>query len=169
MGARRALPLGPTLGPAPGLCQANPLLQPPHILSQALGHRLRDARHALAAPARVVADEVEGARERDPVHEHATELGREGQREVVDNADAGRFELKSGDEVLGYTDYSVADGVMTLPHTVVDEAYSGQGHAGTIVSAALDSARERGLKVRPVCSYVASYIKKHPEYADLVA
>ena len=33
----------------------------------------------------------------------------------------------------------------------------------------LDEARSRGLRVVPTCPYVASYIRKHPEYADLVA
>ena len=51
----------------------------------------------------------------------------------------------------------------------VDEAYSGQGHAGTLARSALDDARSRGLSVVPSCPYVASYIEKHPEYADLVA
>jgi len=39
----------------------------------------------------------------------------------------------------------------------------------TLARGALDSARERGLAVVPSCPFVASYITKHPEYADLVA
>ena len=33
---------------------------------------------------------------------------------------------------------------------------------------ALDAFRERGVTVRPVCSFVRHYIDKHPEYHDLV-
>ena len=58
---------------------------------------------------------------------------------------------------------------ITLVHTEVDPAHSGQGHAATLARGALDDARERGLRVVPSCPYVASYIAKHPEYADLVA
>lgn len=33
----------------------------------------------------------------------------------------------------------------------------------------LDDVRERGLRVEPACSFVASWLDKHPEYADLRA
>jgi uncharacterized protein len=36
------------------------------------------------------------------------------------------------------------------------------------VRGALDDMRARGLKVAPVCPFVAAYIRRHPEYADLV-
>ena len=54
-------------------------------------------------------------------------------------------------------------------HTEVLPAFSGQGHAATLARGALDDARSRGLAVRPDCPYVASYIAKHEDYADLVA
>ena len=59
--------------------------------------------------------------------------------------------------------------MIRLVHTEVLPAFSGQGHAATLARSALDDARARGLTVRPDCPYVASYIEKHPEYADLVA
>lgn len=89
--------------------------------------------------------------------------------EFVDNPRRHRFELRSGDEVLGFVVYRLADDVITLVHTEVDPAHGGQGHAATLARAALDEARKRGLAVVPTCPYVASYIRKHPEYADLVA
>lgn len=88
--------------------------------------------------------------------------------EFVDAAEDHRFELRSGAEVVGVIDYRISHGVITLVHTTVDEAHSGQGHAATLARGALDDARGRGLKVRPACSFVASYIGEHPEYADLV-
>ena len=89
--------------------------------------------------------------------------------EFVDTADHHRYELRSGDEVVGFIDYRLRDEVITLVHTEVDPAHNGQGHAATLARGALDDARSRGLKVVPLCPYVASYITKHPEYADLVA
>ena len=86
----------------------------------------------------------------------------------VDAPDHHRYELRSGDEVVGFVAYRLRDGVITLVHTEVDPAHSGQGHAATLVRGALDDARERGLRVVPSCPYVAAYIRKHPEYADLV-
>ena len=86
----------------------------------------------------------------------------------VDSPDHHRYELRDGDEVIGLIAYRLADGVITLVHTEVDPAHSGQGHAATLARGALDDARSRGLAVVPSCPYVASYVQKHPEYADLV-
>jgi predicted GNAT family acetyltransferase len=85
-----------------------------------------------------------------------------------DNADAGRFEILVGDDVAGFAEYSVANGVATMPHTVVDEAYDGQGLGSTLARFALDTVRERGLEVRPLCPFIRGYIERHEEYADLV-
>ena len=79
-----------------------------------------------------------------------------------------RYELRSGDELIGFIDYRLADGVIDLVHTEVPEELSGQGHAATLARGALADARERGLRVVPSCPYLASYIEKHPEHADLV-
>ena len=89
--------------------------------------------------------------------------------EFVDHTDAHRFELRSGDEVIGLLVYRLGSDHITLVHTEVDPAHGGQGHAATLARGALDDARARGLRVVPSCPYVASYIRKHPEYADLVA
>ena len=89
--------------------------------------------------------------------------------EFVDNTDAHRFELRSGDDLLGSLVYRLGSDHITLVHTEVDPAHGGHGYAAMLAKGALDDARERGLGVVPSCPYVASYIRKHPEYADLVA
>ena len=89
--------------------------------------------------------------------------------EFADHADAHRYELRDGDTVLGSIVYRLHGEVITLVHTEVDPAFGGQGHAATLARGALDDARARGLRVVPSCPYVAAYIEKHPEYADLVA
>ncbi|GAA1911500.1 GNAT family N-acetyltransferase [Nocardioides hwasunensis] len=88
--------------------------------------------------------------------------------EFADAPDRQRYELRSDGELVGLIDYRLRDGVITLVHTEVLPAFSGQGHASTLARGALDDARARGLAVVPSCPYVAAYITKHPEYADLV-
>lgn len=66
-------------------------------------------------------------------------------------------------------DYRRGDGVISLVHTGVPAAIGGRGVAAALVRAALDHARAQGLKVVPACSYVAAYLKRHPQDADLVA
>lgn len=57
---------------------------------------------------------------------------------------------------------------LLIDHTGVPEAIGGRGVAGELVRAALDYARAEGLRVVPLCSYSAEYIRRHHEYADLV-
>lgn len=86
---------------------------------------------------------------------------------VTDNPAEHRFELKAGDHVaVAY--YTLAPGVMTFTHTEVPPALSGQGIGSALVRGALDQARHRGLKIAPRCSFVAAFIAKHAEFADMV-
>jgi predicted GNAT family acetyltransferase len=64
--------------------------------------------------------------------------------------------------------YRRQDGRLLIDHTGVPEAIGGRGVAGELVRAALDYARAEGLRVVPLCSYSAEYVRRHPEYADLV-
>jgi predicted GNAT family acetyltransferase len=59
--------------------------------------------------------------------------------------------------------------VLVLHHTAVPDALQGQGLAAALVTQALDWARQQGLRVRPTCSYVASYMRRHPETQDLLS
>jgi predicted GNAT family acetyltransferase len=88
---------------------------------------------------------------------------------VVDVPERGRFEIRSGDRVVGLASYHVDGGVMTLPHTEVDPSVGGRGIGTALVAGVLTAARERGLHVLPYCSFVRHYIQQHPEDVDLVA
>lgn len=93
--------------------------------------------------------------------------------EIVDVPTHHRFEARVGDIVAGFAEYldHERDGavVRDFPHTLVHEEYGGRGIAGKLAGTALDDARQRGLTVIPSCSFVEAFIRKHPEYADLVA
>lgn len=88
--------------------------------------------------------------------------------DVIDNQAAGRFELTVEGQTA-FADYHIRGGQMVLPHTVVPRPLEGRGLAARLVAAALDRARAEGLKVVPACSYVAAYMKRHPETQDLLA
>ena len=89
--------------------------------------------------------------------------------QIAENAGASRYEI-SVDGVLGgfvtYRDRS--DGARIALHTEVFPEFEGHGLAGRLARFVLDDIRGRGGRVVPRCPYVAQYIKKHPEYADLV-
>ncbi|MFL5297222.1 MAG: GNAT family N-acetyltransferase [Phenylobacterium sp.] len=86
---------------------------------------------------------------------------------VVMNPATHRFEAALGDDVA-FAEYSLLHDAIVLPHTVVPEAFAGRGVASALAVAALTYARDHGLTVKPICPFMAGYIRKHPEWQDLV-
>jgi uncharacterized protein len=83
--------------------------------------------------------------------------------DVVDNAAESRFEL-SIDGHLAIVVYRIENGAMYFTHTETPPQFEGQGVASRVAHAALSSAKARGLKIVPRCSFIAAYVKKHPEF-----
>jgi uncharacterized protein len=88
---------------------------------------------------------------------------------VTDRPDELRYEIEADGEVAGFLLYRVEPGVLELVHTDVAPKWEGKGVGGALVQGAFDDVRARGLKVRPFCPFVRAYIRRHPEYEDLVA
>lgn len=88
--------------------------------------------------------------------------------EVVDAAEQNRYEARDGDEVVGFAEYRKTPSLIVFTHTIVEPAHEGEGVGGTLVRGALDDVRRQGLAVVPQCSFVRSWIERHPDYADLV-
>ena len=78
------------------------------------------------------------------------------------------YELTVDGVRAGHLSFVEDAGTVVLTHTVVDDAVAGQGLAGTLTREVLDDLRARGLAVVPQCPFVAAWIGKHPDYADLV-
>lgn len=85
---------------------------------------------------------------------------------VCDNTERRRFELDL-DGHTAFSNYKRADGVLTIMHTEVPKELGGRGVGSALVRGLLDAARAEGMKVKPLCPFVAGYIDKHPDYADL--
>ena len=87
---------------------------------------------------------------------------------VTHDTTAERYLITVDGRDAGYADYIQGDGVRDFHHTVIDPEFLGQGLSKPLIQAALDDTRAAGDKVRPLCSAVAGFIEKHPEYQDLV-
>lgn len=89
--------------------------------------------------------------------------------EIRHNEQQSQFETV----VDGHTGYAAYDlegsDRIVFTHTIVPTEIEGRGVASAIVKHALDHARAKNLKVVPQCAYVAAYIKRHPEYEELLA
>ena len=88
--------------------------------------------------------------------------------EVTHHAEAERFELRVGSE-LCVLDYRRSSDKLVIYHTEVPPPFQGRGLAARITRAALDFARAQNLRVEPRCTYTAAFLRKHPEYSDLIA
>ncbi|GAA1352023.1 GNAT family N-acetyltransferase [Falsarthrobacter nasiphocae] len=53
-----------------------------------------------------------------------------------------------------------------FPHTSVKDEFSGQGLASVLVKGALDQTIADGIRIVPVCPYVAAWLKRHEDYAE---
>lgn len=87
--------------------------------------------------------------------------------DITHNQAAKRFEV-SIDNQIGYISYQERDDKLLYDHTIVPQALGGRGVGSALVKHALNYAREHNKKVLPQCSFVSSYISKHPEYQDLL-
>ena len=65
--------------------------------------------------------------------------------------------------------YERTTGRSSHAYKPVPEAYEGRGVGAQLVAAALADIRRQRLKVVPQCSFVAVYIKRHPEWSDMVS
>jgi uncharacterized protein len=71
-------------------------------------------------------------------------------------------------ERVGRLTYSRHGDVVTALHTTVSEDAEGQGVGGELARTLLDDARAEGKRVDAQCPFVAGWIKRHEEYADLL-
>ena len=86
---------------------------------------------------------------------------------ISHNEQGKRFETTI-DGHTGYISYQERGDKLVYDHTIVPQELGGRGVGSALVKAALNHARENNKKVVPQCSFVASYIDKHPDYQDLL-
>lgn len=85
---------------------------------------------------------------------------------IAHNVAENRFEIWI-DNQLSKLDYMQDGDTIVMTHVGVHPNQRGQGVAGKLTEVALDYAREKSFRVIPMCSYVAAYIRRNPEYAEL--
>lgn len=86
---------------------------------------------------------------------------------ITNNENLNRLEVcvEGG---LGILRYQIQSHTMWLLHVQVSPEAQGHGVASELTRTALALAKERGFKVVPVCSFVATYIRRHPEYQPML-
>lgn len=87
--------------------------------------------------------------------------------DIRDDREARRYELT----INGLTSvvmYNEAGGGLMITETIVPPALEGRGIASRMARHVLEDIRRRGLVVLPTCPFFAVYLKKHPEWTDVV-
>jgi len=88
---------------------------------------------------------------------------------VNDVPDRNRFEARDDEDLAGFAEYIRTNaGLIVFTHTEVNREYEGQGVGSALAEAGLDYARAEGLSVLPICPFIAGWISRHSDYADLL-
>jgi predicted GNAT family acetyltransferase len=86
---------------------------------------------------------------------------------MVNNEEKQRFEIAL-DEEFAFIEYRWHDGNIVLMHTEVPESMRGKGIAQQLAKQAFEYVRDNNLQAVVYCPFLLSYLKKHPEYSDVV-
>jgi predicted GNAT family acetyltransferase len=88
---------------------------------------------------------------------------------TTDNTELSRIDAHVDGALVGFAAYEICDdGVYTFHHTEVFEGNEGRGFGQQLAEGVMAFARDTGIKIHPTCSFLASYLRKHPEHHDLV-
>ena len=87
---------------------------------------------------------------------------------VLNNEAEQRFEAHLNGQ-LAYLSYQRFPDRFVIVHTEVPPAVQHKGVGGKIMATALDYARDAHLRVIPLCPYVTSFVREHPEYHNLLS
>ena len=88
--------------------------------------------------------------------------------DVVNDAEHHRYVIRHDGDIAGFAEYRMAAPErIVFTHTEIDERFEGHGLGSTLARFVLDDSRAHGWQVVPRCPFIAEYISRHPEYADL--
>lgn len=84
-----------------------------------------------------------------------------------DNKEAGQYELDIDGETV-FARYRRADGVLTIQWVEAPPALRGTGAASRLMKLVAGEAKAQRWRVIPVCGYAAAWLRRSPEFRDLV-
>jgi len=80
----------------------------------------------------------------------------------------GAFFLEENDRRLGEMQIGISEKILTVYHTEVVPEMEGKGGTKKLLETMVEYARTNKLKVNPLCPYVLSMFRKHPDmYEDI--
>lgn len=89
-------------------------------------------------------------------------------RPITIDLSGGKIELDVSGDVASIA-FRIVGSLLAAVHTEVPASLRGKRIGDHLAQALLSYARREGMRVEPHCPFVAAYIKRHAEYADLIA
>ncbi|WP_370868337.1 GNAT family N-acetyltransferase [Phenylobacterium sp.] len=88
--------------------------------------------------------------------------------QLRNNTEAARYEMDEQGET-SWADYRLQGERLYIDHVESPPALRGTGAAGRLMKALAQDARDRGLKITPICGYASAWLRRSPEFKDLVS
>jgi hypothetical protein len=89
--------------------------------------------------------------------------------ELEDHGSKGRYVLRGpGGAEAEMTFTKIGDQKIIIDHTLVPDAFRGQGAGLRLVTRAVEDARATGKKIIPLCPFAAAQFQRHHEWADVL-
>lgn len=86
---------------------------------------------------------------------------------IIDNPDKGRFELMIDGQIV-FANYRIEGDTLFINYVEFPEALRGSGAAGKLMEGIMEIAGRQKLQIVPICGYAGSWIRRHPQYQDLL-
>ena len=89
--------------------------------------------------------------------------------EIRERDSKGFAIARDGEEKAGMMTYSIpTSNFIIVDHTEVEEAYKGKGVGKQILYKIVDMAREKNLKILPLCPFANAMFKKLDDIQDVL-
>ena len=88
--------------------------------------------------------------------------------ELIDNTNENQYEFHVNKHIAKIEYIKTNNGEIYLTHTEVPVALEGQGIGSQLAEKVLTDIDKKGLRLIPLCPFVAGYIKKHPDWKRIV-
>ncbi|HFQ62480.1 MAG TPA: N-acetyltransferase [Epsilonproteobacteria bacterium] len=86
---------------------------------------------------------------------------------LIHNKEKKRYEFHI-ENITAFIEYERNKDVLSLTRTIVPKELAGRGIAKALCVAVMEEIETQGLKMKPECSYIVSFVKKYPEYQKLI-
>ena len=83
------------------------------------------------------------------------------------NTAQSRYEMDE-QGMTSWADYRLSGDQLFIDHVEAPPALRGTGASGRLMAALAADARDRGLKITPICGYAAAWLRRSLEFRSLL-